>query len=84
VTFSLPAAVSAASAHLCGEFNDWSPTALPMHRLDDGGFEITVRLPMRGRYRFRYLLDDERWVNDWAADGYVPNGFGGEDSLVVT
>ncbi len=32
--------------------------------------------------RFRYLLDGERWENDWAADGYVPNPFGSEDSLL--
>jgi len=31
---------------------------------------------------FRYLVDGERWENDWAADAYVPNPFGGEDSVV--
>ena len=33
-------------------------------------------------YRFRYLLDDERWENDWEADSYVPNEFGGDDSVL--
>jgi hypothetical protein len=33
-------------------------------------------------YRFRYLLDDQRWENDWAADAYLPNSFGGDDSVV--
>ena len=23
-------------------------------------------------YRFRYLIDNERWENDWAADSYAP------------
>jgi hypothetical protein len=30
------------------------------------------------------LLDGERWENDWAADGYAPNNFGTEDSVVKT
>ena len=34
------------------------------------------------RWRFRYLLDGARWENDWAADDYVANEFGGEDSVV--
>ena len=33
--------------------------------------------------RYRYLLDEERWENGWHADGYVPNPYGSEDSLVV-
>ena len=34
------------------------------------------------RWRFRYLLDGARWENDWAADDYIRNEFGGEDSVV--
>jgi hypothetical protein len=34
------------------------------------------------RYRYRYLADGERWINDWAADAYAPNPFGGDDSVV--
>ena len=34
------------------------------------------------RYRFRYLVDGERWQNDWQAHDYEPNEFGGDDSVV--
>jgi hypothetical protein len=34
------------------------------------------------RYRYRYLADGERWINDWAADDYQPNPYGGDDSVV--
>jgi hypothetical protein len=34
------------------------------------------------RYRFRYLLDGERWANDGAADDYVANDFGVDDSVI--
>src|SRR3954447_9187364 len=82
VTFEVDAAVQAERANLCGEFNDWSQTADEMERKADGGFTLTKNLEGGRSYRFRYLLDGERWENDWAADTYVPNEFGGDDSLV--
>ncbi len=82
VTFKLPADVNAEQVHLCGEFNDWSPTKHPMKRLEDGSFSVTVSLQPGQSYRFRYLLDDERWENDWDADAYVANQYGSEDSLI--
>jgi hypothetical protein len=30
----------------------------------------------------KYWLGDHRWENDHAADGYAPNDFGTEDSVV--
>ena len=82
VTFDLPAEAGTTEAHLCGEFNDWSPTATPMTRRKDGTFRVTVTLAPGRSYRFRYLLDGTRWENDWAADAYVPNEYGGDDSVV--
>ena len=81
VTFRLPRAVAAQQVHVVGEFNDWSPTA---HRMERAGDDFVARVSLAaGRtYRFRYLLDGERWENDWAADAYVPNEFGGDDSVI--
>ena len=80
VTFRLPADVGTTVA-VVGEFNDWSPDAHRMRREDDAFTAVIPLMPGRA-YRFRYLVDGERWLNDWAADAYVPNEFGGEDSLV--
>jgi 1,4-alpha-glucan branching enzyme len=82
VTFEFPAEIGATEVHLCGDFNDWSPTATPMKRRKDGSFSATIALDAGRRYRFRYLLGDGRWENDWAADDYVANEFGGEDSVI--
>ena len=82
VTFTLDRAVEARTAALCGDFNEWAGDAHPMERAPDGSFRVTVELEPGRAYRFRYLLDDTRWENDWAADAYVPNNFGGDDSLV--
>jgi hypothetical protein len=82
VRFELPATVSATTVSVCGDFNGWRAEAHPLTRLDDGRFRTDVALPAGERYRFRYLLDGQRWENDPLADDYVPNGFGAEDSVV--
>jgi 1,4-alpha-glucan branching enzyme len=82
VTFDLPPEVSAKRVALCGEFNEWKPKAHRMKQRKDGSFSITVSLPAGQSYRFKYLVDGQRWENDWSADAYVPNTFGSEDSLV--
>ncbi len=83
VTFNLPAEAGAESALLCGEFTNWKTEAKPMKPLKKGGFSLTLSLPAEQTFRFRYLLDGERWENDWQADGYLPNGFGSEDSIII-
>jgi len=82
VTFSLPAQVNAGRAVICGEFNDWSTTSHPLRHYKDGHFAVTIDLDRNREYRYRFLLDGERWENDWAADGYVPNTYGSDDSVV--
>ena len=82
VTFELPAAAAAAEVSVCGDFNDWSPTTHRLTRTDGGSFQATLELPAGRRWRFRYLLDGQRWENDWAADDYLPNVHGGDDSVV--
>ena len=82
VTFTVDPGVGAQTAAVCGEWNGWSADAGVMRRDAQGGFRLTVDLEPGRAYRFRYLLDGQRWDNDWAADAYVPNGFGGDDSVV--
>lgn len=82
VRFELPATVSATTVSVCGDFNGWQAEGQPLTRLDDGRFRTDIVLSGGERYRFRYLLDGERWENDPAADDYVPNRFGTEDSVV--
>jgi 1,4-alpha-glucan branching enzyme len=82
VTFKLPSAVEAGEVYLVGDFNDWDATTTPMKRLKSGDYSVTLSLDVDRSYRFRYLVDGQRWVNDWQADEYVPNEFGTEDSVV--
>jgi 1,4-alpha-glucan branching enzyme len=83
VTFSLPkeAAPEAESVFILGDFNNWSPEANPLTRLDEGNFTITLELEIGRAYRFRYMIDGWKYENDWFADRYEPNPYGGEDSI---
>jgi hypothetical protein len=83
VTFTLPAEVRAGSVALCGEFNQWSTEAAQLERGVDGTWRTTVALEPGRSYRYRYLLDGERWENDPRADRYLPNPYGSTDSVVI-
>jgi 1,4-alpha-glucan branching enzyme len=87
VTFELPpqAANVATGVTLVGEFNGWDSATTPMKRSKDGTYSVTLDLPSGREYQYKYLLDGERWENDWAADKYVHNPLGdGENSVVIT
>ncbi len=82
VTFSMPAAIWADHIYLVGDFNDWNITATPL-RLNDTGWSVTLDLDIGKEYQYRYLLNGCDWHNDWQADRYVPNEYGGDNSVVV-
>jgi len=82
VTFRVPAEAAAGAVAVVGEFNEWNRQQDVMTPAGDGSHTLTVRLTTGRRYRFRYLLDGDRWQNDWQADDYVPNEYGGDDSVL--
>lgn len=87
VTFEVPAQVmnGAATVTLVGDFNGWNPATTSLIRHKDGAYRLILDLPRDREYQFRYLIDGERWENDWEADNYLPNPTGdSENSVVVT
>jgi hypothetical protein len=81
VTFRI-APQDAGEVVLLTEVNGWQP--IPMQQLKSGEFKTRVKLPTGRHVQFRYLIDGSRWENDDAADGYVPNEHGSENSVVDT
>lgn len=82
VTFEMPAEVQAESLAVLGDFNGWDASAAPLKRRKDGTWAKTIRLEA-GTYRYRLVADGQIWLNDPAADGYEPSGFGEDNCLVV-
>lgn len=85
VTFTLPAGISADSASVVGQFNQWDPSVHPMQKMKTTGeWRAVVDLPPGQRFQFRYVVNGEQWHNDDAADAYQANEHGSENSVVVT
>ncbi len=73
-----------AGAHrvqLAGDFTDWSEGALDLMPVGDGWWSVEVRLPQGDRV-FQYLVDNHRWMADYAAHGVQVNDFGLWESLL--
>ncbi len=68
---------------IVGDFNNWNVSESFMNCLENGDFVITLDLDSKREYRFKYLIDGNRWENDWYADKFVPNDYGSKDSVVI-
>lgn len=86
VTFTLPkeAASNAQEVRLVGDFNNWNVAEAAIMDATAKEYKTVLDLPTGRAYEFRYLIDQSRWENDWAADGYVTSPFLGTDNSVVS
>ena len=87
VTFCLDkeAAKDAETVFFVGDFNDWSMKATQLKKRKDGSFSRFVDLEPGKKYQFRYLINGEKWENDWHADGYESSPISeSENSIVIT
>jgi len=83
VTFIVPADAAAEKVHVVGEFNEWQMTH-PMKPQKNGSWKLAVDLEPGCDCEFRYLVDEKQWLNEPDADGYAPNPYGEENSVVRT
>jgi len=65
---------------LAGTFNGWSTDATPM-KLEGGKYVITLLLPV-GEYQYKFVADGN-WITDRKAEKFHPDGYGGQNSVVV-
>jgi predicted flap endonuclease-1-like 5' DNA nuclease len=87
VTFVLPKesfhAESANTVKVLGEFNNWNwEEGLTMKPAKDA-FQASIKLDAGKSYQFRYVVEGQGWLNDPAADRYVPSPFPGIDNSVI-
>ncbi|MGB1241322.1 MAG: isoamylase early set domain-containing protein [Chitinophagales bacterium] len=72
------------SVKLLGDFNEWEQEAtIAMTPLKNGSFKTILDLEVGKEYQFRYLINDDKWENDWEADKYAASPYGEENSVVV-
>ena len=70
----------AREVYLAGSFNDWHETTLPMVDLGRGRWVKELVLPT-GEHEYLFIADG-RWVPNPGAPKYVPNPFGGVNSVL--
>jgi len=74
-------APEAKSVTLCGDFNEWDPTATPMRRMPDNRWMVSMELN-HGHHEYVFMVDG-RPVLDPRANGTVPHERYGRVSLVA-
>jgi pimeloyl-ACP methyl ester carboxylesterase len=67
---------------LAGDFNEWITTATPCGRNDDGVWSVQIDLLPPGRYRYKLVVNGERWIEDPANAMKEPDEYGGFNSIL--
>ncbi len=79
--YSPPSA--ARSVHVAGSFNGWSPTAWPMTWVEGVREWQSERELPDGTYQYKFVVDGSQWVSDPRATASMPDGFGGQNSVLT-
>lgn len=84
VTFTLPkeAVQNAETVAVLGDFNNWQ-NGVSLTKQKDGSYKTAVELEKGRSYEYRFLINGEKWENDWAAEAYAPTPFGTYNSVVT-
>jgi len=78
IPFAFPAP-AARQVSLAGDFNNWDPKAMPMHKGADGVWHLSVTLKP-GRHEYRFVADGV-WQDDPAAQQRTANAMGSENCV---
>lgn len=73
---------NAQTMEILGLNSDWE-NAITMSKRKDGFFSCDVSLPKGSQHEFKYKVNAKDWLNEPAADGELPNVFGGSNSVIV-
>ncbi|MFN0216799.1 MAG: isoamylase early set domain-containing protein, partial [Saprospiraceae bacterium] len=65
-----------------GDFNNWQ-NGIVLSKQKDGSFKTAIELEKGRSYEYRFLINGEKWENDWAAEAYAPTPFGAYNSVVT-
>jgi 1,4-alpha-glucan branching enzyme len=70
--------------HIClaGTFNGWAQNAV-MRKTKNGLFKIEIPLPPKGKYYYKFIIDDRMWVEDVDNPLREPDGVAGWNSVLT-
>jgi hypothetical protein len=73
---------NAETVKIVGLNSDWQ-NSIVMSKKKDGSFACDVSLPKNTQHEFKYLINENLWINEPEADSENPNAFGGSNSVIV-
>lgn len=73
----------AESVTLTGDFNEWKEDSISFTRRTDGLWRAEIPCQPSGKYRYKFIVNRDRWIED-ASHGYKEeDGFGGFNSILM-
>jgi len=72
----------ASTVHFVGDPNDWKIDTSPFERLANGLWTNSVPVREQLRFRYKFLIDRERWIEDPTHGMKEEDGFGGFHSVL--
>src|SRR5687767_657101 len=73
----------AESVAVAGDFNGWSEVATPLKRNASGLWSTDIVVPRTGRFEYKFIVNDRRWIEDPSNGMKAPDKFGGFNSVLV-
>ncbi|MCI0433713.1 MAG: S8 family serine peptidase [Gemmatimonadetes bacterium] len=74
----------ACAVRVFGSWNGWSEPGIPCTSSEPGTWQSEPLRLMPGRHRYKFLIDEERWIDDPANPWKEPDGLGGFNSVLTT
>jgi len=74
--------VCASHVSLSGSFNHWAHDQLPMKPLKDGLWMIEIPMLPKGKYQYKFFVDDKMWMEDVENPNREPDGITGFYSIL--
>lgn len=68
---------------LAGTFNHWSQDVLLLKQDSDGVWKIELPMLPKGKYHYKFFVDDKMWLEDVANSYREPDGFTGFYSVLI-
>ncbi len=73
---------SAGNVSLAAEFNNWDHSRHSLAKDENGIWRIELPTPAPGSYRYKFVVDQQKWVDDPSNGLKEPDGYGGFNSIL--
>jgi serine protease AprX len=73
----------ATSVSVAGDFNSWERAATPLSKDASGLWFAEIETPQAGRYQYKFIVDDQRWIEDPSNGMKEADNYGGLNSVLT-